>query len=306
MLIRLYEGTPVAWDAFLRDQCAVRGDTGVNVSRIQERLNKFGYFDGESTGSFGELTQQAVTQFQTFNNLPATGEVNIETCRVLFSDDAEARYEDGELHMGSSGEHVTALQKRLAGLGFYAGNYDGEFNEATRNALMLFQMANDLTVSEYADQNTLRSMENSSPASMEDSAKRFLRTRKKITDEQLQNIAETALSMKGQAFSTLNDGLFPGFDFVQYVYAKVGVVLSDPGEMVQDSALQSYEPGDIPLGAIVIMQRTQEDSVVYSMGVCLGAGRVVYADPESEWLISGSIDQIPYTGLYARVLPDGK
>ena len=48
------------------------------------------------------------------------------------------------LKNGSVGDAVTALQKRLQELGYYAGEIDGQFGNATRTAVMLFQQQHGL------------------------------------------------------------------------------------------------------------------------------------------------------------------
>ena len=50
------------------------------------------------------------------------------------------------LEVGSSGSNVTKVQNRLIQFGYLDGVADGKYGEATRNAVILFQRRNGLTV----------------------------------------------------------------------------------------------------------------------------------------------------------------
>ena len=41
------------------------GMTGDDVTRLQQKLQRLGYYDGEITGSYGDLTKAAVKAFQS-------------------------------------------------------------------------------------------------------------------------------------------------------------------------------------------------------------------------------------------------
>ncbi|MBQ3416833.1 MAG: peptidoglycan-binding protein [Ruminococcus sp.] len=66
-----------------------KGDYDEDLIPVQERLIELGYLDGDADGSFGSMTEEAVTGFQGHNNLEKTGEVDEKTYEVLFSDDAK-------------------------------------------------------------------------------------------------------------------------------------------------------------------------------------------------------------------------
>lgn len=50
------------------------------------------------------------------------------------------------LEVGSSGENVTKVQKRLIQYGYLSGSADGKYGEATRDAVRWFQKNNGITV----------------------------------------------------------------------------------------------------------------------------------------------------------------
>ncbi|MEV5634079.1 L,D-transpeptidase family protein [Micromonospora tulbaghiae] len=75
-----------------------RGDTGAAVRALQERLDRLGYWVGESDGTFGLLTEQAVYALQKAAGLRPDGVVGARTRAAL--DDGkrpDARSADGHL-----------------------------------------------------------------------------------------------------------------------------------------------------------------------------------------------------------------
>lgn len=66
------------------------GDYSDEVAKIQDRLITLNYLDGEADGEFGSGTEDAVKDFQTANDLTATGIVEQTTYEALFSDSAVA------------------------------------------------------------------------------------------------------------------------------------------------------------------------------------------------------------------------
>ncbi len=59
------------------------GSTGPEVTRLQERLQNWGYFQGTVDGNFGKTTFDAVQQFQQQNGITATGTVDTATRNAL-------------------------------------------------------------------------------------------------------------------------------------------------------------------------------------------------------------------------------
>lgn len=66
------------------------GDKGDQVSKVQQRLVKYGYLSsGKATGYFGDITQKAVKNFQKQNKLSVDGMVGAQTLAKLTSDNAK-------------------------------------------------------------------------------------------------------------------------------------------------------------------------------------------------------------------------
>ena len=298
-LLRLYEGSPISWEAFLEQQCALRGESGAQVKRLQERLAHMGYFHGNATGSYGELTQQAVLLFQMENGINPSGDADLSTCRTLYSGTAKVLCEEGALRYGDSGEAVSVAQKRLSALNYLPSEANGTFDDATRNAVLLFQLANGLSATGSVDSATSQHLNSSNAKSMQDAQEIFLETQANLTESDLIGIADAASDLQGQPFNASGHSLFPGFEFVQYVYAMRGVALTDPGAIVQGTSTRIYAPEEIPEGAIVILEENPASGVRMRMGISLGNGRMVYLGNDSCWVVPGKISQIPYTRLYA-------
>ena len=125
------------------------GMTGEEVSQLQLQLAKLGYYDGEITGSYGDLTKAAVKAFQVDFSLLQTGEADAETQELIFST------EHRPLRLGSVGEDVRQLQIRLSTLGYYEGKISGTYLPATQEAVALFQQCAGEESTGLADVDTL-------------------------------------------------------------------------------------------------------------------------------------------------------
>ena len=66
-----------------------RGDTGDSIKEIQKQLASLGYYTSSADGKFGVGTEQAVIDFQTANQIEASGIVDQETYQKMFSGEAK-------------------------------------------------------------------------------------------------------------------------------------------------------------------------------------------------------------------------
>lgn len=64
------------------------GDYRDEVYKVQVELADLGYFGDDATGYYGDITQAAVTEFQSQNGLWETGEVDELTYKTIFSESA--------------------------------------------------------------------------------------------------------------------------------------------------------------------------------------------------------------------------
>ncbi|MGN1367281.1 MAG: peptidoglycan-binding protein [Aristaeellaceae bacterium] len=125
------------------------GMSGDDVTRLQQKLTSLGYYDGEITGSYGDLTKAAVKAFQADFALLQTGEADLETQEMIYA----AQYRP--LRLGSVGEDVRLLQIRLTSLGYYEGKISGTYLPATQEAVALFQRCAGEEANGIADLDTL-------------------------------------------------------------------------------------------------------------------------------------------------------
>lgn len=133
-----------------------QGDEGEDVRTVQNRLKSLGYYTGSLDGKFGASTTAAVMQFQLRNGIEVDGVVGTVTCTVLFSSGAVAAAPSTTpsygtiptrtLSLGDTGNDVRSVQNRLKSLGYYNGSVDGKFGATTRDAVVLFQQRNGLSV----------------------------------------------------------------------------------------------------------------------------------------------------------------
>ncbi|MEK0191448.1 MAG: peptidoglycan-binding protein [Oscillatoriales cyanobacterium] len=142
------------------------GDKGEDVLVLQRQLQQLGYFTTNPTGTFGRITQEAVTSFQQINRLSVTGVADSQTLALLLgpsqpqpttpipgviSGNGGCR----GLRFGDRGATVDLIQRQLKDLGYFKGPVDGKFRERTLYAVTRFQQDNFLVTDGCADTATL-------------------------------------------------------------------------------------------------------------------------------------------------------
>ena len=137
-----------------------RGSTGDKVRALQQDLTTLGFYYGDITGHYGDMTKVAVEKFQKSRGMTKDGVAGPTTIAAISSALGNA----GALGVGSSSTSlregdesalVEDMQKRLKKLGFYSGDITGHFGEKTTKAVRKFQDENDLTVDGIAGTKTL-------------------------------------------------------------------------------------------------------------------------------------------------------
>ena len=107
------------------------GDEGGAVTRLQTRLYRMGYTADVPDGIYGGGTARAIGIFQHYNGIAPTGIADTDTQALLFSGQAK-QPDNAMLTVGSSGEAVSKLQKRLRVLGFASIAVDGGYGNSTK------------------------------------------------------------------------------------------------------------------------------------------------------------------------------
>ena len=157
-----------------------QGTKGQEVTELQTKLQKLGYFDRRPTGHFGPLTKQAVIRFQQDQGITANGIVETTTLNALeqkIQDDnitvaptspqqetektAEIAIDPNKqatLRRGVTGSSVKALQQLLTNAGAYSNPINGKFDLETLASVKQFQRTNRLMVDGVVGRNTWRAL----------------------------------------------------------------------------------------------------------------------------------------------------
>ena len=129
-LTALYDGSTAINEIVGRKATAVKvtdpssiyyGCTGTRVRTLQRALKAAGYFKGTVDGKFGELTELAVRKFQTAKGMHVDGIAGRKTFARL--NRAQKSVKIGNsflLSVGSKGETVKSVQRKLQALGYTA------------------------------------------------------------------------------------------------------------------------------------------------------------------------------------------
>ena len=292
--LRLNEGTPLSWQSFLESSVAAFGDTGLHVRQLQRKLKELGYFSGDCTGSYGELTQQAVSRFQESNGLETTGIADLNACTLLYTGKAQPLKDPQTLRLGDDGEAVAQLQTSLASYGYFDRNITGVFGATTEIAVRLFQMANGMTANGEADSGLMALLSYGSAVSMDLERENFNAQLLAQGDSARAIVGSAAARLRGQSFEPDDEDLYEGFAFVQYVCVAAGVPVVSP-EVVLEMADDPVESFDEPeAGDILVIYR--EDGSVF-MAISTGNGSAVYATQDEGYVLETDLRSLAAGGI---------
>ena len=148
-----------------------RDSSGSAVRKLQEDLHELDFYDGNITGKYGGLTQEAVRLFQKEHDLDADGIAGPKTLAKLAALMGESvsnglpslgtalapSVQNGmtTLRHGMQGDTVKQLQEDLDELDYYSGTVTGRFGNLTKEAVRLFQKDHGLTSDGVAGPKTL-------------------------------------------------------------------------------------------------------------------------------------------------------
>ena len=164
------------------------GFQGDAVRTVQRKLKELGFYTGSIDGDFGKETEKAVKAFQKANGLSADGKVGEQTLKKLNDKNAKTAKQanatakpkatatprptatpnlqkDYYLRLGTSGQKVETLQRRLIELGWLSGKVTGNFDAATEAAVIAFQeRTSGIWTDGIAGPDTLRALYSSGAA----------------------------------------------------------------------------------------------------------------------------------------------
>ena len=302
-LMRLTAESPITWPAYLTEMSCVPGDSGLNVYALQQRLTQAGYFQGDCTGSYGDLTRQAVAQFQTSVGLDATGSADAATWAALYSGSmisSTATEGDDTLRVGDAGDAVSQAQQRLNILGFFDQQIDGEYGLTTETAVRLFQMANNLSVNgELSPQAYARLMDPAAVSAQEQSVQDSFQLQLDTAGEEAHAaLGKLAAQLQGASFGAPEDGLYPGFSFVQYVCVRCGLPVLIPEDIIRLADQPVDSIGLIEAGDIVVFQNASTEDVNLLLAIGAGDGKIFCTTESGGWVVLSYMDQMQTQNMY--------
>lgn len=125
------------------------GDSGSAVSQLQHALYELGYYQASINGKYDKNTANAVREFQINNGLSVDGKAGKKTLELVYSAYAKPSAAESANYttvmMGDKGEDVVQVQEALYRLGYSSRRATGEFDQATKDALIKFQKKNGLS-----------------------------------------------------------------------------------------------------------------------------------------------------------------
>ena len=116
-----------------------RGNRGMRVRRMQERLRELGYLADAADGIFGPRTLKAVQLFQEENGLQESEAATRDTLKRLYSDRAEHCSSYIDLYPGDTGYRVRELNNRLKDLYYLECSPGSTYTSQTTSAVRVFQ-----------------------------------------------------------------------------------------------------------------------------------------------------------------------
>ncbi len=149
----ILEGKLPGYDAYM---ALTRGNRGLRVQIMQEKLRDLGYLGDAADGIFGANTQRAVQLFQAENGLDVSDGATRETLKRLYSGGAKRCISFIDLYPGYTGCRVRELNNRLQALYYLEYNPGGSYTDETAEAVRAFQRSAGLSINGNATSGVLR------------------------------------------------------------------------------------------------------------------------------------------------------
>lgn len=289
------------------------GDNDANVTKLQQALEKLGYFDGKVGSNYGSLTTSAVRRFQDSIGVSQTGEADLVTLRILYGGYApESSLLSASISSGASGTYVERIQTRLYYLGYFskASSIDGSFGSTTVAAVKLFQDAAGMSADGVLSSATLRALYDGSapslpsgkttadytPSSSGNSEVLKIPAGLESTQVTLPSGATRAEKIeyviyiaqcqlgKPYIYATAGPNSFDCSGFTVYAFRKINISLgrSAYAQGYQDSTGTKIERiADLKRGDIVCFNTIADSDLSDHVGIYLGSGYFIHASSGS-------------------------
>ncbi|WP_208589661.1 peptidoglycan-binding protein [Gracilibacillus suaedae] len=146
---------PIITEAAVGDRILANGSSGADVAELQDYLMTKGVFPYHtSTGYYGNITEEAVKDFQRKRNLKVDGIAGPQTNNAI-----------QVLRNGDIGKQVIHIQYQLKETGHYHSSIDGIYGSGTVSAVKNFQKQQGLAVDGIAGPNTRSALDSLSKRS---------------------------------------------------------------------------------------------------------------------------------------------
>ncbi len=140
----LFVVSPLVAEAALGDRTLTNGSSGSDVAELQDYLMTKGVFPYHTaTGYYGNITVEAVKDFQQKRNLKVDGIAGPQTNHAV-----------QVLRQGNIGKQVVHIQSQLKKAGHYQSAVDGIYGSGTKQAVTSFQQQQGLAADGIAGPNT--------------------------------------------------------------------------------------------------------------------------------------------------------
>ena len=284
------------------------GDTGTEVTKVQQQLFEAGYLTIEPGGIFDKNTEKAVKRFQIANGIEASGVADEDT-RTLLNDGESitlAEYIDEqnriEVRKGDSGYTVRLLEEELQRLGYFNGTVDSTFDEETEKAVLLFQKGNNLEQTGVADAETRSRMNDETGLSYEEALALYKQAQQlSAIEEKTDIVMKTAYGQVGQAYAygAVGANAYDSAGLTEYVYAQAGITLKASAyEQASDgSAVET--PADLVSGDLVVLCDHASSESSYHIGIYIGDEKIIHVSESTGIVVISSLTDPKYEERFA-------
>lgn len=275
------------------DTTLKKGMNHTDVIELQKKLNELGFFnEKEYTDYFGNKTEEAVKKFQESLGLEADGAAGKQTLSAI---DIKIKQKNlipegfTQLQVGDTGELVKTVQQKLLQLKLYTAEPTSNFDEATKEAVIKFQSANNLEATGIIDKATLVKINTSTAAQTT--------SRSNSAPDMGTSIVTYAKKFLGAPYrwGASNGKSFDCSGYSMYVYNHFGIKLGH-GADDQFAAGTKVAKEDLQVGDAVFFTTYKKGAS--HVGIYIGDNKFIHASSSGGSVIITDLDTQYYKTRY--------